>query len=397
MDDTDQTIEPPEATGEPVAEICVAHQNSGERVDAFLARRFPERSRAYFQRCIHQGRIQIKGRSLRPADTLKTNEVITIDWPPEQQFRLTAEQVPFDILYEDEDVLVINKPAGLVVHPAKGNWTGTLVQGLLAHSAEDFGEMVDEEMRPGIVHRLDQHTSGAMVIAKNPAAREALRRTFADRDVEKLYLAIVTGEFGSTTGKIVGNIGRHPIDRKKMAVLKAGGKPAESHYRVLATVGEVSLLEVKILTGRTHQIRVHCASINHPVLGDPVYGGRQRELPVHAGRQMLHAWKLSFPHPRTGVLRTYLAPLPADFLDVLHAAGITLFSHLPPPVIQDNEDSGELPEALPEPPHASTALAAVGRRRQREQGAVSPPAPRSALDGGKPRRDAGSFTEGSPG
>ncbi len=216
---------------------------------------------------------------------------------------------------------MLNKPPGLVVHPARGHWTGTLVHGLLGHDEASFSSMAAGGVRPGIVHRLDRDTSGVMVVARNERARLALSRAFAERRVEKTYLALVIGEFGSVTGRIEAPIGRHPWDRLKMAVTPSGGKRAVSCWRVLASNGEVSLVEVRIETGRTHQIRVHFAHIYHPVLGDPVYGGQRRDLSIACDRQMLHAWKLLFPHPVTGVMREYRAPPPEDFQQALDKAG----------------------------------------------------------------------------
>jgi len=311
----------PHSAETPVA-LTVLPRDAGERLDRFLARRFPERSRAYFQRCLRDGHVLHNGSAARPSETVRRGDSVTISWPPEPHFELRAEDIPLDILAEDDDLLVISKPAGLVVHPAKGNWSGTLVQALLAHSEEDFTAMSGEEMRPGIVHRLDKDTSGVMVIAKHNAAREALCQAFHERRVEKTYLALVLGTFQVQTGEIRAAVGRHPRERKKMAVLKSGGKPAETHYRVLGSSGNVSLVEVRILTGRTHQIRVHFAHLQHPVLGDPVYGGRQRGLACAPQRQMLHAWKLVLPHPRTGLRVAFTAPLPADFAEVLQCLGL---------------------------------------------------------------------------
>ncbi len=306
---------------EPV-ELVVSHQLDGTRIDLFAAQQFPEFSRAFFQRGIKQGRIRINGRPCRPSDKLRTNDRVSFEWPEGRGVEMIGEDIALDVIAEDEDVLVLNKPPGLVVHPAKGNWTGTLVHGLLGHDQESFSELVDEQQRPGIVHRLDKDTSGVMVVAKNEQARFALSAAFAERRVEKTYLAIVQGEFGAKTGEIRTLIGRHPRDRKLMAVVEEKGKPAVTLYRVLATTGEHTLVEVRILTGRTHQIRVHFASLRHPILGDDMYGGRQGGLQVPVPRQMLHAWKLAFPHPRTGIMREYMGNPPEDFRNVLKGLGL---------------------------------------------------------------------------
>jgi len=323
-------------------DLPVPPAGDGERLDIFLARQFKERSRAYLQRIIRSGAVALNGRPCRPADLLKTNDQIAIIWPPEPRFELTPESMPLDVLFEDSDVLVLNKPPGLVVHPAKGNWTGTLVQGLLAHDEEDFSALADDAMRPGIVHRLDKDTSGVMVVAKNSLALERLRAAFHEHLVEKVYLALVHGEFDNVTGKIVAPIGRHPRDRIKMAVVPDKGKPAESTYRVLASAPNVSLVEVRILTGRTHQIRVHFSYIHHPVVGDPLYGGQIRGFPkgYQPQRQMLHAWKLSFPHPVTEIIRTYLAPPPDDFKETLKAVGMAAFFHHDSAHFGDHDPAG---------------------------------------------------------
>jgi 23S rRNA pseudouridine1911/1915/1917 synthase len=346
----------PDDTTKP-AQLQITQEDAGLRLDIFLARRFPERSRTFFHDAIKNGHVILNARPGRTADRLRTGDTITVAWPPERQFELKAEAMALDILHEDDDILVINKPAGLVVHPAKGNWTGTLVQGLLAHAGEELAELLDDEMRPGIVHRLDKDTSGALVIAKNPKSLSALQQMFQEHTVEKTYLALATGSFpgaarpvpaaGSTLvtsraaqtaavspahGKpaaearfriIEDHIGRHPRERKRMAVVSAeAGKPAVTHYRVLAGTDKASLLEVRILTGRTHQIRVHLAHIKHPVIGDGVYGGRQAGLPVRPARQMLHAWKLAFTHPGTGERIAFTAPVPEDFRKAMAGLGI---------------------------------------------------------------------------
>ena len=302
--------------------LTVSHQMDGQRIDQTLARAYPDYSRAYFQRGIKAGHVLLNDRPCRPADKVSTNDVITVTWPEDKPIELHGEPIAFDVLWEDEDVIVLNKPPGLVVHPAKGNWEGTLVHALLAHDEESFRKLVDEDLRPGIVHRLDKDTSGVMVVAKHERSRMALSRSFRERQVEKTYLAVTPGEFARKQGTISAPIGRHPRDRKKMAVVGEKGKHAVTHYHVLAGSEEATLVEVRIETGRTHQIRVHLASICHPVLGDPVYGGRQARFPAHVPRQMLHAWKLAFPHPSTGKMNQYIGDLPADFQRVLIDLGL---------------------------------------------------------------------------
>lgn len=340
MQDTEQPAQPPPedanaspgdvadsalkqgAARQPV-ELRVAHTIAGMRLDLFLTQLLPERSRSFYQHCIRDGYVRLNRGSCRPADRIKTNDLVEFECPPEKRVALVAEDIPFDVLMEDDDILVICKPAGLVVHPARGHWTGTLVHGLLGHDEESFSALADDEMRPGIVHRLDRDTSGAMVVAKNEYARAELARAFAERRVEKTYLTIVVGELPEKTGDILYPIGRHPINRLKMAVVHRGGKHAVTRWRVLQSTGSLSLVEVRIETGRTHQIRVHLAHLHHPVFGDHMYGGGRHCLEASARRQMLHAWKLSFPHPRTGLARQYMAPLPEDFVRVMMDAGMS--------------------------------------------------------------------------
>ncbi len=300
------------------SEWLVSAEQNGLRLDQALAVAWPDQSRAFFQKCIAEGKVLLNG---SPGDSasrrIKADDRIQIHWPESASQELRGEDIPLDILLEDEDILVINKPPGLVVHPGCGNTTGTLVQGLLFHNQETFSAMNAENLRPGIVHRLDKDTSGVLAVAKNSTAEASLKESFKARRTEKTYLAVAIGSFAQVSGEISGLIGRCPRNRRKMAVVADGGKPALTRYRVLAEGSTCSLLEVQILTGRTHQIRLHLASIRHPVLGDSLYGGRPARLPFLPGRQLLHAWKLSFPHPKTGKTILCRAPLPADFREAL--------------------------------------------------------------------------------
>ena len=315
----------------------------GIRIDAFLARTFPEHSRAFFQKCLAEHRVLVNGRHPKRADNVCTGDAIEVFWPLLPLDKLEPEPIPLDIMAEDKDIIVLNKPPGMVVHPAHGNTSGTLVHGLLFHVGAAFAEMADEEQRPGIVHRLDKDTSGVIVVAKNPVARLLLKEAFQRRLVEKTYLAIVLGSFDVSSGRIESDIGRHPVHRQRMAVVERGGKHAVTLFRVLGQNCGCSLLEVRILTGRTHQIRVHCASINHPVLGDHVYGGRPRNAPLQPPRQMLHAWKIVFPHPRSKIMRQYMAPLPDDFRAALAALELPpIGEHQPPqnPLLDPDAEPG---------------------------------------------------------
>lgn len=348
MSDPDKTAVTAAAVPADTPPFVVPPEGDGLRLDQCLAGLVGGHSRAYFQKLIRNGDITLRERPCRRAETVHTGDEIRIRHPQERTPHIEAENVDFGILYEDDDILVINKPPDLVVHPAAGSRTGTLVHGLLFHDEESFGEMTDDNLRPGIVHRLDKDTSGVMVVAKNEEARRSLKAAFKERAVEKTYLALVIGEFGAVTGTIENEIGRNPRNRQKMAVVSEGGKHALTTYRVLGSANGCALLEVRIFTGRTHQIRVHFSYLNHPILGDGMYGGNRSGLLHEARRQLLHAWKLVFPHPRTGVMRQYMAPLPDDFAEALAALGLPMIGHalheVPPPPLQP----GDLPE-VPEP------------------------------------------------
>jgi 23S rRNA pseudouridine1911/1915/1917 synthase len=328
--------------------LTVSPQEDGMRIDLFLARRFSEHSRGYFQNCIRDGLIQLNGNSCRRSAKVKTDDAVEITWPEDDFYEVQAQPVDFEILHEDDDVLVINKPPDLVVHPAQGNLSGTLVHGLMFHDEDSFADMEDDTHRPGIVHRLDKDTSGVMVVAKNLAARAYLKKAFKERQVEKTYLAVVLGEFGTVTGTIDNFIGRNPRNRMKMAVVPEDGKRALTKYRVLGMSEGCSLLEVRIFTGRTHQIRVHFSNLNHPILGDGLYGGRPKDALYIPKRQLLHAWKLTFPHPGTGIMRQYMGPVPEDFAKALAALGLPEIGHhpmpMPPSVPPEELDRTDSPE-----------------------------------------------------
>jgi len=306
------------------SELAIVPAQSGLRLDQVLAHVWPNQSRVFFQKCIAQGLILVNASPCTSSQRVKNGDLVRIHWPEPVETTLQGEDIPLDILLEDQHILVLNKQAGLVVHPGSGNPTGTLVQGLLYHNEGAFSEMNAEDLRPGIVHRLDKDTSGVLVVAKTSRAEVELKQSFKTHCIEKTYLAIAIGTFQQTSGIIEGAIGRNPQHRQKMKVVATGGKEATSKYRVLANGGDCTLLTVRILTGRTHQIRVHLASIQHPVLGDPLYGGRPARLPFLPARQLLHAWKLNFPHPETGEIIRCSAPLPDDFRQALQILGLPL-------------------------------------------------------------------------
>lgn len=286
-------------------------QDSG-RLDAFLAAEMPEVSRSHWKTLIQEGVVTVDGGCCKPNHKLKVGEEICWSIPEQAPVKAIPENIPLNILFEDNAVLVLNKSPGMVVHPAVGNPSGTLLHGLLFHHPA-FLSME----RAGIVHRLDKDTSGVMVVAKTERAMVELQRQFKARETEKEYLALVWGT-PPKQGRIETLIGRHPVHRQKQAVLKEGGREAVSNYETLETFDETTLLRVKIETGRTHQIRVHMAHIGHPIVGDTHYGrARKNRLPVEPERQMLHAEKLAFTHPESGKRLSFEAPLFDDMRQIL--------------------------------------------------------------------------------
>lgn len=299
----------------------------GLRLDQFAALVCPDHSRSYLSSLIRGGSIRVNDAAVKPGRKVRDGDRVTIEIPAPQTISSRPEPIPLTILYEDPHLLVIAKPAGLVVHPGPGHFTGTLVNGLL-HHCTDLSP-IGGELRPGIVHRLDRDTSGTMVVAKSAAAHDRLSAQFKSRSVSKTYLALVWGHLGRPSGRIDAPIGRHPVARKKMSTHAKRGKPAETLWRVRKRYDAGMLLEVDLKTGRTHQIRVHMAAMGHPIIGDPVYGrsraagGRSAAMRPAArvnriDRQMLHAWRLAFVHPITGEGMCFQSPLPEDMARALH-------------------------------------------------------------------------------
>ncbi|MGR9085856.1 MAG: 23S rRNA pseudouridine(1911/1915/1917) synthase RluD [Gammaproteobacteria bacterium] len=300
----------------------VPFEMAGMRLDQVLAELFADYSRTKLQTWVKMGRVKVNGRTLKAKDKLDGGEEITLDAEPETVVESEAEAIPLDILYEDDSVLIVNKPAGLVVHPAAGNWHGTLLNALLHHDAR-----LETLPRAGIVHRIDKDTSGLLMIAKTLQAHNSLTRQLQDREITREYLAVTRGRM-TAGGRIDEPIGRHAADRKRY-VVRESGKPAVTHYRVLQRFSQHTLIQVMLETGRTHQIRVHMAHIRYPLLGDPVYGGRF-QMPPHCNerlenvlrnfrRQALHAAKLGFHHPVSGEYFEWEQPLPEDMSDLLDA------------------------------------------------------------------------------
>src|SRR5581483_431481 len=294
-----------------------------QRLDLFLRDRFPAVSRAAIQRLIEEGHIQVDGRTVKPTHHPRAGEEIRVHWPEAKPAEAQPEEIPLEIIYEDKDLLVLNKPPGLVVHPAAGHDEHTLVNALLHHCAGELSG-IGGVARPGIVHRLDKETSGCLVVAKNDAAHLALAEQFAGRTLEKIYHAIVCGEVPRPSGDVRAAIARHPTHRKRMAVMDGNGREAWTSYRVLETLRGATWMEALLHTGRTHQIRVHFQHVGHPVVGDATYGSRPNQRLTEqtgyaAPRQMLHARKLTFLHPRKKKKITLEAPLPEDFKAALLA------------------------------------------------------------------------------
>ena len=296
--------------------MVLTADRSGERADAALARLAPDLTRSAAQRLLEEGRVLREGRPLRKNDKLQAGDVLALDLPEPQPVALEPEDIPLDIVYEDKDLLVINKPKGLVVHPAAGHWSGTLVNALLYHCRDSLSG-INGELRPGIVHRIDKDTSGLLIVAKNDFAHQALAAQLQDHTLARTYVCLVVGGVREDGGVIDAPIGRHPTDRKKMAVTEKNSRHAVTHWRVLERFPGYTLLECRLETGRTHQIRVHMAYRNHPIVGDTVYGRPKPELGQDS--QCLHARALTFRHPRTGETMTLTCPLPDYFTRLLEA------------------------------------------------------------------------------
>ena len=285
----------------------------GERLDVFLARMDETLSRSRVQRLIADGHVMVDGKTPKASQRLSEGATVAVEIPEPEATDILPEKIPLDILYEDEDVIVVNKARGMVVHPAAGVSRGTLVNALLAHCKDLSG--INGALRPGIVHRLDKDTSGVMIAAKNDAAHRSLAEQIQQKTAKRVYWAILTGNIAEEEGVIHGAIGRNPKDRQKMAVVRENGKDATTKFRVLERFGTYTLVECRLMTGRTHQIRVHMAYIGHPVVGDPKYGAKK--CPFSIEGQALHSKTLMFTHPRTGERMEFEAPLPEDMQMIL--------------------------------------------------------------------------------
>ena len=298
--------------------ICITAEESGERIDALLARALPSLSRSQVQKLLEQGMVTLNGRELKKNFRCSAGEGYEVLLPEPAELPLIPQNIPLDVVYEDGDLIVINKPRGLVVHPAPGHPDGTLVNALLWHCGDSLSG-IGGQRRPGIVHRIDKDTSGLLIVAKNDFAHQGLSVQLADHSLCREYEALVRGNFKQDSGTVDKPIGRHPIDRKRMAVTDKNSKPAVTHWQLLASYRGYSHILCRLETGRTHQIRVHMASIGHPLLGDFTYGAPSPEKGLEG--QCLHARRLRFVHPRTGEHILLETELPAYFMDVLARLG----------------------------------------------------------------------------
>jgi 23S rRNA pseudouridine1911/1915/1917 synthase len=302
----------------PVTEFLVSSKEASSRLDHYLKKRFPTLSRSRLQTLIKKAEIMVNDRPVKPSYRLRPEDQVRLDIPAYEPPKIEPQAIPLDIVYEDDSVLMINKPAGMVVHPAPGHYEGTLVNALMARDPKVFKTSAGED-RPGIVHRLDKDTSGLLVVAKSESVHQALARQFKAHTIHRIYLALALGVLKPGKGRIELAIGRDRWERKKISMRTTRPKEAVTEYRVIERLQVASLLEIRPLTGRTHQIRVHLASIKHPVLGDAVYGSRNatRLGDFSISRQMLHARTLGFIHPGTRQPMEFSAPLPQDFESVL--------------------------------------------------------------------------------
>lgn len=285
-------------------------EDVGTRIDVFLAENMEDLSRSGVQKLIDEGMITLNGGKTKANYKLREKDIIDVTVPEVKEVEILPEDIPLDILYEDSDVIVVNKPQGMVVHPAPGHTSGTLVNALMFHCGDDLSG-INGEKRPGIVHRIDKDTSGVLMIAKNDMAHQSLAAQLAEHSITRKYNAVVYNGFNEDEGTVNEPIGRNPQDRKKMAVTQKHSRHAVTHYRVIERMEKFTLIEAQLETGRTHQIRVHMTYIGHPLLGDPVYGPKKQ--PISLEGQALHARVLGFIHPRTGEYMEFEAPLPPYF------------------------------------------------------------------------------------
>ena len=296
-------------------EFLVSWEEEGERIDKYLSALCPDLSRSYVQKLLKSGNVLVDGRQVKASYSIQEGERIFLDVPEAVEPEIEAEPMELDILYEDKDVILVNKPKGMVVHPAPGHYSHTLVNGLMAHCKGQLSG-INGILRPGIVHRIDMDTTGVLIACKNDMAHNSIAAQLKEHSIVRRYQAIVHGRIEEAQGRIEGAIGRDPVHRKRMCINEKNGKPAVTHYRVLERFRQFTYVECRLETGRTHQIRVHMASIRHPLLGDTVYGPVKCPFPRLRG-QTLHAGVLGFVHPRSGDYMEFSAPLPSYFQELL--------------------------------------------------------------------------------
>ena len=294
--------------------LFVIQEDQQMRLDKYLAEQFPEQTRSYLQKLIKEGGVLLNGRSVKTGYQLSCGDEVCVNIPEPKELDVEPQKMELDIVYEDEDVILINKPKGMVVHPAPGHTKDTLVNGLLYHCQGNLSG-INGVARPGIVHRIDRDTTGILIVCKNDMAHNSIAAQLKEHSITRRYRALVHGNIKEDKGTVEGPIGRHPVDRKKMAINERNGKPAVTHYQVLKRFGNYTYIECVLETGRTHQIRVHMASIGHPLVGDEVYG--PAKCPFKLEGQCLHAMVLGFVHPRTGEYMEFSAELPGYFQELL--------------------------------------------------------------------------------
>lgn len=293
----------------------VMEEQEGERLDKYLSVIYPDISRSFFQKLIKENSIFVNDRPQKASYRLAVEDVITVRFPDVVETTIEAEDIPLDILYEDEDLLIVNKPKGMVVHPSAGHYSGTLVNAIMYHCKDSLSG-INGEIRPGIVHRIDMDTTGSLIVCKNDVSHVNIAEQIKVHSVNRIYEGIVCGNVKEDEGTIEGAIGRHPVERKKMAINEKNGKPAITHYKVLERFGNYTYMQFKLETGRTHQIRVHMASIGHPLLGDALYSSGKSPFKSLIG-QTLHAKTIGFIHPSSGEYMEFSAPLPEYFENLL--------------------------------------------------------------------------------
>ncbi|MCI5869523.1 MAG: RluA family pseudouridine synthase [Dorea sp.] len=298
-------------------EFFTVENQEGDRIDRYLSEELEDRSRSYIQKLIKEQYVKVNEKPVKANYRLSLGDMVEIDLPEAKEPDIVPEDIPMDILYEDQDIIMINKPKQMVVHPAPGHYSGTLVNALMYHCGDELSG-INGTMRPGIVHRIDMDTTGSLVVCKNDMAHQSLSAQLKEHSIRRIYVAIVHGNIKEDSGTVNAPIGRHPTERKKMSTHCKNGREAITHYQVLERFGDYTYIQCELETGRTHQIRVHMASIGHPLLGDQVYGPKKCPFPTLQG-QTLHARTLGIIHPRTGEHLEVNAPLPDYFEELLES------------------------------------------------------------------------------